>query len=301
VDQPRLRVAFQGELGAFSEEASRVALGRNVDVMPCRDFDALFDAVAKGAADVATVPIENTLAGSIQRSYDLLEVHTDLRIVGEVILRVVHNLIGVPGAPLAGVTRVLSHPVAIAQCETFLKAHPEIEAVTAYDTAGSVKLIMEARRPHEAAIAGASAAATWGAQILVPGIESNPQNFTRFFLVVPPRSRESVGARLAEAVLTRGGDPAKVERPLKTSVLFRVAHRPGALHKVLAAFAEAGVDLAKIESRPIPGRPWEYSFHLDFIGDPRSPEVARALAGLEAHAESVRVLGTYPRAEVPPA
>lgn len=295
MDPSRLRVAFQGELGAFSEEASRLALGRDVEVQPCRDFDALFAAVADGNADAATVPIENTLAGSIQRSYDLLEDHTGLRIVGEVILRVVHNLIGVPGATLADVTRVLSHPVAIAQCETFLRAHPEVEAVTAYDTAGSVKQIMETRHRNEAAIAGASAASVWGAQILVSGIESNPQNFTRFFLVARAADAEKIRGRLVVPA------PSAPARALKTSLVFRVAHRPGALHQALAAFAEAGVDLTKIESRPIPGRPWEYSFHLDFIGDPLDPKVARALAGLGHHAESVRVLGTYPRAEVPPA
>jgi prephenate dehydratase len=201
-----------------------------------------------------------------------------------VVVRVVHNLIGVPGAALAGVRRVYSHPVALAQCELFLRAHPGLEAVAAYDTAGGVKMIMEAGRRDEAAIAGASAAAVWGAEILVAGIESNPQNFTRFVVLTQP-------ARAAEM----GGYARAAAR--KTSIAFRVANRPGALYRALATFAERQIDLTKVESRPIPGRPWEYSFYLDLMGDAADPGVAAALAALSADAESVRVLGSYPRAE----
>jgi len=278
-----IKAAFQGERGAFSEEAARRILGREVQVMPRHSFDEMFQAVVSGAADCALAPIENTLAGSVIRNYDLL-LENDLTIVGEVVLRVVHNLIAPPGVAMADVRRVYSHPVALAQCERFFGAHPQFEVVPAYDTAGSVKMIMESGKRDEAAIAGASAAEAYGAQILLAGIESNAQNFTRFFLLVRPD-------RASELVPLTGGP----ER--KTSIVFRIGNRPGALYRSLAAFAQHGIDLTKIESRPIEGRPWEYSFYLDFIGDRTSPPVQQGLAHLAAHAENLRILGSYPRAE----
>jgi prephenate dehydratase len=278
--------AFQGERGAFSEEAARQYFGPAVLAAPCRDFDLLFETVVAGAADAAVVPIENTLAGSIIKSYDLLLEH-DVTITGEVVIRVVHNLIGLPGSHLAAIRRVYSHPVALAQCERFLREHSDMEAVAAYDTAGSVKMIMEAGRPDQAAIAGDGAARTWGAQILTSGIESDPQNFTRFVVVT----------RADALPPPRAGGATPVQP--KTSIVFRTAHRPGGLHQALAAFAERGVNLTKIESRPILGRPWEYSFYLDFLGDAAEPAIAQALEKLRISAESLRILGTYPRAEMP--
>jgi prephenate dehydratase len=278
--------AFQGERGAFSEEAARRYFGAGVLAVPCRDFDQLFEAVVAGAAESGVVPIENTLAGSIIRNYDLLVEH-DVTITGEVVIRVVHNLIGLQGATVAEIRRVYSHPVALAQCERFLREHPGMEAVAAYDTAGSVKLIVEAGRREEAAIAGESAARAWSAQILASGIESDPQNFTRFVVIT-----RADRAPPAPASSPPAGPP-------KTSIVFRTAHRPGGLHHALAAFAARSVNLTKIESRPIPGRPWEYSFYLDFIGDPADPAIAEALEELSRSAESVRILGTYPRAELP--
>jgi prephenate dehydratase len=200
---------------------------------------------------------------------------------------VVHNLIGLPGSELAAIRRVHSHPAALAQCERFLREHPEMEAVAAYDTAGSVKMIMETGQSDQAAIAGDGAARTWGAQILVAGIESDPQNFTRFVVVTR-----------ADAPPPPRADGATPGQP-KTSIVFRTAHRPGGLHQALASFAECDVNLTKIESRPIPGRPWEYSFYLDFLGDAAAPPMAQALQKLEISAESLRILGTYPRAEMP--
>jgi prephenate dehydratase len=277
--------AFQGERGAFSEQAAQQFFGPSALCAPCRDFDQLFEAVVAGTADAAVVPIENTLAGSIIKNYDLLLDH-DVTITGEVVLRVVHNLIGLPGSSVAQVRRVYSHPVALAQCERFLREHPEMEAVAAYDTAGSVKQIVEAGRPDEAAIAGESAARAWRARILVPGVESDPQNFTRFVVITRPDHPPAATRRAG------GGET-------KTSIVFRTAHRPGGLHHALAAFAECGVNLTKLESRPILGRPWEYSFYLDFIGDPSDRAIGQALEKLTASAESVRILGTYPRAEMP--
>jgi prephenate dehydratase len=277
-----LKAAFQGERGAFSEEAARRILGREVEVLACHSFDDMFQAVIAGTADCALAPIENTLAGSVIRNYDLL-LECDLTIVGEVVLRVVHNLIAPPGVGLADVKRVYSHPVALAQCERFFGAHPQFEVVPAYDTAGSVKMIMASGKRDEAAIAGKSAAETYGAQILQAGIESNPQNFTRFFLLVRPD-------RVTSIVPQTGGP----ER--KTSIVFRIGNRPGALYRSLAAFADQNIDLTKIESRPIEGRPWEYSFYLDFIGDRASAPVQQALAHLAASAENLRILGSYARA-----
>jgi prephenate dehydratase len=278
----RTKVAFQGERGAFSEEAARLLLGSEVDAVPHKSFEAMFDAVARGDADCAAVPIENSLAGSVYKNYDLLLEH-DLTIIGEANLRISHNLITAPHVPLEAVRRVYSHPVALAQCERFLREHPSIEAVPTYDTAGSVKMIMERGRPDEGAIAGRAAASVHGAQVVAAGIESNPENFTRFLLLARPERAKQV------PIADRG-----IEK--KTSVVFRLKNRPGALFKALAVFALRDIDLTKIESRPIEGRPWEYSFYVDFVGDAADPVIGRALANLAEVGESVRILGSYPRA-----
>jgi prephenate dehydratase len=277
-----IKAAFQGERGAFSEEAARRILGREVAALAHPTFDDMFQSVVSGTADCALAPIENTLAGSVIRNYDLL-LENDLTIVGEVVLRVVHNLIAPPGVKIEDVRRVYSHPVALAQCERFFGIHRQFEVVPAYDTAGAVKMIMESGKRDEAAIAGASAAEVYGASILEAGIESNAQNFTRFFLLVRPD-------RTSEIVPLTGGP----ER--KTSIVFRIGNRPGALYRSLAVFAQQNIDLTKIESRPIEGRPWEYSFYLDFIGDRAAPPVQQALAHLAASAENLRILGSYPKA-----
>jgi prephenate dehydratase len=282
-----VRVAFQGERGAFSEEAARRALGDAIAPEPKREFDEMFEAVIRDEADCAVVPIENTLAGSIIKNYDLL-VDYDLEIIGEIVLRVAHNLIAPKGTSLASVRRIYSHPVALAQCEDYLRKLrgelPGLEVLPAYDTAGSVKMVVERGRHDEAAIASRSAATTYRAQILASGIESNPQNFTRFFVMARPDRRAFVKLK------TR-------TREWKTSIVFRTTNKPGALYHALAAFAKGKIDLAKIESRPIVGRPWEYSFYLDFMGNRNNPAVQRALASLTLVAESLRILGTYPRAE----
>lgn len=281
------RVAFQGERGAFSEEAARRILGNHIDPCPKREFDEMFEAVIRDEADCAVVPIENTLAGSVIKNYDLLVEH-DLEIIGEVILRVAHNLIAPKGTKLANLKRIYSHPVALAQCEDYLhklrRELPGLEVLPAYDTAGAVKLVVEHRRRDEAAIASKTAATTYHAQILAPGIESNPQNFTRFFVMARPDRRQRVPLRIRS-------------RELKTSIVFRTTNKPGALYAALEAFAKGKIDLAKIESRPIVGRPWEYSFYLDFMGDRNAPAARRALASLTLVAESLRIFGSYPRAE----
>ena len=255
--------------------------------MPQREFDDMFDAVVRGDADCAVVPIENTLAGSVIKNYDLL-VDNDLEIIGEVVLRVAHNLIAPKGTRLANVRRIYSHPVALAQCEDFLRKLraeiPALEVLPAYDTAGAVKMVVENRRRDEAAIASRIAAATYRAQILAAGIESNPQNFTRFFVMARPDRRNLIRLK-------------RRSKTLKTSIVFRTTNKPGALFHALEAFAKGKIDLTKIESRPIVGRPWEYSFYLDFLGDRNTPAARRALASLTHVAESLRIFGTYPRGE----
>jgi prephenate dehydratase len=241
----------------------------------------MFDAVSAGAADCAVAPIENSLAGSVHKNYDLLVEH-DLTIIGETNVRIVHNLIAPAGVRLADVRRVYSHPVALAQCEKFLRANPQIEVAPAYDTAGSVKMIIENGREDEAAIAGATAAAVYGARIITESIEDNPENFTRFLLLTGAGRAYSIQA------VASGGK-------LKTSIVFRVTNRPGSLFRALAAFALRDIDLTKIESRPIEGRPWEYSFYLDLMGDRSDREVECALAHLSEMTESIRVLGSYPK------
>jgi prephenate dehydratase len=275
------RVAFQGERGAFSEDAARSLLGSNIETMPNRTFDEMFDAVTNSEADCAIVPIENSLAGSVHKNYDLLVEH-DLTIIGETNVRIVHNLIAPAGVAFADVRRVHSHPVALAQCEKFLRANPQIEVAPAYDTAGSVKMIIESGRSGEAAIAGATAAAVYGARIIAEGIEDNQENFTRFLLLT------RADRALSIKTIAQTG-------PQKTSIVFRIANRPASLFRALAAFALRDIDLTKIESRPIEGRPWEYSFYLDLIGDLGDAPVERALAHLSEMTESIRALGSYPK------
>ena len=283
----KIRAAFQGERGAFSEEAARRILGNAIDPCPKREFDEMFESVIRDEADCAVVPIENTLAGSVIKNFDLL-VDNDLQIIGEVVLRVAHNLIAPKGTRLASVRRIYSHPVALAQCEDFLRKLradvPTLEVLPAYDTAGAVKMVVENRRRDEAAIASRIAASTYHAQILAAGIESNPQNFTRFFIMARPDRSKVIRLRHRSKVL-------------KTSIVFRTTNKPGALFHALEAFAKGKIDLTKIESRPIVGRPWEYSFYLDFLGDRNTPAARRALASLTMVAESLRIFGTYPRAE----
>jgi len=282
-EEARLTAAFQGARGAFSEDAARQLLGSGFETIPCRTFEEMFEAVSSGAADCAVVPIENSLAGSVHKNYDLLMEH-DLTILGETNVRIVHHLIAPCGVALSDVRRIHSHPVALAQCEKFLRANPQIEVAPAYDTAGSVKMIVERGSKDEAAIAGATAASVYGANIIAESIEDNAQNFTRFLLLARPERADSIKTVSSQS-------------QRKTSIVFRVANKPGGLFRSLAAFALRDIDLTKIESRPIEGRPWEYSFYLDLIGDQHAQHVERALANLEELAESVRVLGSYWRSD----
>lgn len=275
----QIRVAYQGERGAFSESAARRLLGEAA-ALPFASFEEMFDAVLTGAADCCIAPIENSLAGSIHRNYDLL-LDSDLTIRGETNLRIVHNLLGPRATEIRDVRRVYSHPVALAQCGRFLRAHPSIEAVPVHDTAGAVRMVMERGHADEAAIASDRAAEIYGAATLASGIEDHAQNFTRFFLAAPSHT--------TLPPLTDG-----TARRWKTSLLLRVANKPGALFRALGAFALREIDLAKIESRPIEGRPWEYGFYLDVIGNACEEPLAGALENLRGVAEVVKILGSYP-------
>lgn len=275
-----IRVAYQGERGAFSETAAKRLLGTAPDAIPFRSFEEMFDSVRNGDTDCCVTPIENSLAGSIHRNYDLL-LESELTILGETNLRVSHNLIAAPDTSIEDVRRVYSHPVALAQCGRFLRARPEVEAIPVHDTAGAVRLVMERGIPGEAAIASDRAAEIYGAKVLAAAIEDHRQNFTRFFVAAP-----------RDAAITPLGDgPA---RRWKTSLVLRIADKPGALFRALGAFALLEIDLSKIESRPIEGRPWEYAFYIDVIGRSTEEPLSRALDNLRSMAEVVKILGSYP-------
>lgn len=275
-----MRVAYQGEPGAFSQAAARRLVGDDAKMIPFRSFEEMFESVGAGDADCCVSPIENTLAGSIHRNYDLL-LASGLSIFGETNLRIVHNLIVPPGTRLPEVRRVYSHPVALAQCGLFLRRHPQMEAVPVHDTAGAVRLIMERREPDEAAIASESAAKIYGGVILATAIEDDPENYTRFFLLAPPET-------------SIRPSPEPEPRRWKTSLLLQIANKPGSLFRALGVFALADIDLSKIESRPIAGKPWEYAFYVDIIGNVGDASIADALDQVRAAADSLKVLGSYP-------
>jgi prephenate dehydratase len=274
-----MKVAFQGELGAFSQQAIVQLLGRAAKPQPRQRFDEVYLALQAGAVDAAVVPVENTLHGSVYENYDLILKH-DFVITAETSVRVVHNLIAPPGLAFAQVRRVYSHPVALNQCLDFFAKHPMIQRETFYDTAGSVKMIMEQRPPNAAAIASELAARIYGGHILKRGIEDDRRNYTRFFLLEPkgakPRSIRGSG-----------------KKPWKTSLVFTTRNIPGALFRALSALALRDLNLVKIESRPLRGKPWEYLFYLDLIGRQSDPVVEKALGHLAEVADFLRVLGTY--------
>ncbi len=273
-----IRVAYQGERGAFSERAAKRLAGDAIETIACPTFDAMFDSVLQNESDCCVAPIENSLAGSIHRNYDLM-LESGLSIAGETNLRIVHNLIAPPDVELHHVRDVYSHPVALAQCTRFLDANRTMKASAVHDTAGAVRMIMEEQRCDAAAIASDDAAAIYGARILARGIEDNAQNFTRFLLL-----------KSGERELPL---PAATSR-WKTSLVFRIENKPGALFRALGVFAMFEIDLTKIESRPIEGKPWEYAFYLDLAGRAGDAKIARAISNLAELAETVKVLGSYP-------
>lgn len=269
-----IRVAFQGEHGAFSEEGALRLFGETAEAVPRVSFEEAFAAVADGSVDAAVLPLENSIAGSIHRNYDLL-LEREIPIIGEVEVRVSHHLIVCPGVQLTDVKRVYSHPQALAQCERFLR-DLGVATIGTYDTAGSVKMIREQEIRDGAAIASARAAALYGMTSLAGEIEDSRENYTRFVAIA--RNAEPLGA------------------PTKSSIVFSLSNVPGSLFKALSVFALRDVDLLKIESRPFRGKRWNYLFYVDFAGDAADNGACqRALDHLREFADFVKVLGAYPR------
>jgi prephenate dehydratase len=271
----KMRVAFQGEPGAFSEAAAAQLLGEEIKTVPRATFEATFRAIAEGAADALLVPVENTLAGSVVRVYDLM-LESPLEICGETILPIEHHLLGCRGAAFSGIRAVASHPMALAQCELFFEANPGLKRVPAEDTAGSVREMMDRGDKSCAAIAGRRAAGHYGAIILRESIQDNAENFTRFVLLLSPE----------EAQRYRAKDGKKM------SLAMRLAHKPGALLASLKPFSKYGVNLLKIESRPIHGKPFEYQFYVDVEAERREP-LEKALKEVRTATSALRVLGLY--------
>ena len=267
-------VAFQGEPGAYSEQAIFGYFGQ-VETTPCESFEDVFVQVSSKHCEYGLIPIENSLAGSIHQNYDLL-LRNNLHIVGEHFLRVRHCLIALPGVQKSDIRKVISHPQALGQCAGYLRGLG-IKGQPEYDTAGSVKLLKASGESTTAAIASRRAAELYGMQILEEGIEDNSENYTRFL-----------------AITTQPVVPQPVA---KTSIVFTLKNQPGALFKALSVFALRDIDLTKIESRPLAGTPWNYLFYIDFIGAAGDDTVQRALSHLGEYALMLRVLGSYPRAD----
>lgn len=277
-----MRVAFQGEIGAYSEEAVR-GLYPDAEVVPHPEFEAVFEAVENGSCERAVVPIENSLHGSVHRNYDLLREHT-LRIVGEAQLRIRHQLLVIPGTMASDLAAVHSHPQALGQCRDYLRTHlKHARVVPAYDTAGSARDIARDGDRSHAAIASRRAAEEYGLEVLAANIESNHENYTRFLALA--RANEATRDGLAAAATA--GSP-------KTSILYAQSENvPGSLFKSLAVFALRDIDLYKIESRPLIGSPGKYIFYLDLAGSGDDDQVRNALRHLDEVAASVTILGTY--------
>ena len=266
-----MKIAYQGEPGAFSEAAAR-RIDAEAQLIPCRSFEEVFATVDAGQASYGVLPIENSIGGSIHRNYDLLVEH-ELPIVAEVELAVVHHLLALPGATLAGLKRVYSHPQGLAQCDRFLRTLTGVEIIATYDTAGSAKMVADGKLTDAAAIASARAGEVFGLASLAASIQDYDDNITRFLVV--------------------GRRPLKNAVADKTTIVFSLPNEPGSLFKALSVFALRGVDLTKLESRPIPGRPWEYLFYADLASARDELKCARALQHLAEFAPTLRILGSY--------
>ena len=270
----KVKVAFQGERGAYSESAVYTFFGDQADVKPCRDLAEVFESVDKQEVPVGVVPVENSLEGSVNQTYDLFLMH-NLKVSGEIVIRIAHCLIANPSTSLEKVKTVYSHPQALAQCRSFLERLGS-ELIPTYDTAGSVKMLKEKGLKDAAAIASEKAAELYGMKILAREIEDTPTNYTRFFVI------------------------SKKDSPItgkdKTSIIFAATHTPGALYHALGEFAKRDINLTKIESRPTRQKPWEYNFYLDFEGHGSEERCVAALKALEKYATFIKILGSYPKA-----
>lgn len=274
MEQENVVVAFQGEPGAYSEQAVRAHFGPDAQTIPCRTFPELFLALQEGQATQAMLPVENSLAGTVIPAYDLLVDH-DLHVQAEVIVRVEHCLMAAPGTELSAIVRVKSHYQALGQCERTLR-RMGLEPVVYYDTAGAARDLAAQPEAGTAVIASALAAETYGLEILIRNLEDLDFNFTRFFVL--------------------GHDVPARQDPSKTSIIMTTRHTPGALARVLAELASREINLTKIESRPRRNLPWHYLFYIDFEGHEEDPAVREALLNILRHASFLKVLGSYPAA-----
>ena len=273
-----MRIAFQGEPGAYSEAAARL-FAPDAEIVPCRSFEDVFAAVSDGRASRGILPMENSIGGSIHRNYDLLVEH-ELPIIGEVELQVEHCLLARPGTRLGDLQAVYSHPQALAQCEEYLRRLIGVEIVAVYDTAGGAKLVAEGTRPGAGAIASRRAAEIFGLDVLEEAVQDYASNVTRFVLI--------------------GRSPDPETEANKTSLVFALKSTPGALFRALSCFALRDINLTKLESRPIRGRPWEYMFYADVDIARQAPACGRAITQLGEFAQWVRTLGSYRAWGAPP-
>ncbi|MFW6199295.1 MAG: prephenate dehydratase [Gemmatimonadota bacterium] len=304
-----LRVAFQGEPGAYSEEAVRAAFGADVEPVPSRSFEDVARAVLDGETDRGLLPVENTLAGTVVGGYDVLA-GGELEVVGEVVRPIRHCLLGIPGTDVPRLERVLSHPVALAQCTRFFRAHSEVEAVAVYDTAGAARAVAERGDPSVAAIAARGAAERYGLEVLLEDLQDRADNQTRFYVVRRPEAgeprRDEEGGEETVGRATTKGRGGKEDRPApgesapeaedrwKTAILFRTRNEPGALVDVLHAFSVRGVNLSKLESRPGED-PWTYRFFLELEDRGDRGTAREAVREARAAAQELRVLGVFRR------
>jgi prephenate dehydratase len=269
-----MRVGFQGEPGAYSEAAVfEYFSAMDVSAVPCESFEQVFNAVKNGDCQCGVLPIENSLAGSIHQNYDLL-MQNPLWVIGEHYLRVSHCLIAKPGTRISDIKTVMSHPQALAQCAGYIRSMPGVKVEPVYDTAGSVKIMRNQNDSSIAAIASKQAAQIFGMEILAEKIEDNQANFTRFLIVAP--------------------EPVHPKTNAKTSIVFTLKNEPGSLYNAMREFATRGIDLCKIESRPLVGTPWDYFFYIDLSGSTENEPVQEALNNLKQFAPMLRVLGSYP-------
>ena len=270
-----IKVAFQGERGAYSEEAALKHFGNSVETVPCKTLTDVFQSLEEDKVDFAIVPVENSIQGSVGQAYDLL-LKYDLKACGEVFHRIRHCLISFPDNDLESIKKVYSHPQALGQSRVFLEKL-KVEIVPFYDTAGSVKMIKEKSLKDSAGIASKTAAKIYGMKVLAEGIETNHQNYTRF-LILSKKESEPTGSD-------------------KTSIIFTTKHDPGTLYKSLGIFSHGNINLTKIESRPILGRPWEYSFFVDFEGHHEDKIIKETLEILKHNSLFMKVIGSYPKAK----
>ena len=274
----RLRVAYQGERGAYSEDAVAAVFGGGVELVPCIEFRDAFDAVDAGRATHAVLPVENSIEGTVAQVNDLLLEH-DLTVTGEVVVPIDHCLIAGRTSSVADIRFVYSHPQALGQCRKFLSRHPKWKQVPTYDTAGSVKLIKENGQRFEAAIASRRSASIYRMKVLAEGIQTEHENYTRFFVLEK--------------------HPRHIRDADKTSIAFVAKNVPGSLHACMGEFAARGINLTKLESRPRKARPWNYVFYVDFEGTMDEPRCREAVGALVTTAGFVKVFGSYRRAQAP--